>query len=140
MLKIEMKTPADLVRDYALHEIIEPARRRGDKIVRIVAGDVHKALGFTNRAPLVCRTLASKSFLEQNHLRLVSREGPPSGLSTRAVFTYRLDEDSATDGRLAAFLRYRGIAKEVFQSLGGGEAFIKSEREEFDASVAKDKA
>jgi hypothetical protein len=26
---------------------------------------------------------------------------------------------------------YRGIAKEVFQSLGGGEAFIRGEREHF---------
>ena len=26
---------------------------------------------------------------------------------------------------------YRGIAKEVFQDLGGGEAFIRSEREGF---------
>jgi hypothetical protein len=26
---------------------------------------------------------------------------------------------------------YRGIAKEVFQDLGGGEAFIRGEREHF---------
>jgi hypothetical protein len=30
-----------------------------------------------------------------------------------------------------AFLRLRGIAKEVFRSLGGGEAFIRRERENF---------
>jgi hypothetical protein len=27
--------------------------------------------------------------------------------------------------------RYRGIAKEVFQGLGGGDAFIRGERERF---------
>jgi hypothetical protein len=29
--------------------------------------------------------------------------------------------------------RYRGIAKEVFQDLGGGDAFIRGERERFMA-------
>jgi hypothetical protein len=34
--------------------------------------------------------------------------------------------------------RLSGIAKEVFESLGGGEAFIRSEREQFYAFVKDD--
>jgi len=34
---------ADQVREQARQEYIEPARRRGDSIVRIVAGDVQKS-------------------------------------------------------------------------------------------------
>jgi hypothetical protein len=33
------------------------------------------------------------------------------------------------------FLKLRGIAKEVFNSLGGGEAFIQKERERFHGPV-----
>jgi hypothetical protein len=29
------------------------------------------------------------------------------------------------------FQKLRGVAKEVFRSLGGGEAFLRKEREEF---------
>ena len=58
----------------------------------------------------------------------------PSGMSTTVVFTYRLlgaGVPEGDSGLEAAFLKVRGIAKEVFRSLGGGEAFIKREREHF---------
>jgi hypothetical protein len=35
---------ADQVREHVRHQYIEPARRRGDSTVRIVAGDVQKAV------------------------------------------------------------------------------------------------
>ena len=120
---------SDLVREYVRREYLEPAQRRGDREIRIVAGDIHRALRFHNRVPLVCNALASKRFLEENQLHLESREGPPSGLSTTVVFTYRLmGEDSARSSPAAAspFLRLRGIAKDVFQALGGGESFIRA--------------
>lgn len=132
--------PTELVKDYARRQVIDPARRNGNKTVRIVAGEIHKALGFTNRVPLVCNALASKGFLKENRLHLESRQGPPSGLSTTVVFTYRLENGGKPEeSRLSSFLRYRGAGREVFQALGGGEAFIQSEREQFDASMAKDK-
>ena len=122
------------VRDYVRREYIQPARRRGDVTVRIVAGEVHKALRLTNRVPTVCDALASGKFLEQNDLTIEQREGPPSGRSTTVTFVYRLKPEHHTetpqDAR-APFLRLRGIAKDVFQSLGGGETFIQKERERF---------
>ena len=129
-------TKADSVREYARRVYIEPARKRGDITVRIVARDVHKALGLHNRFPLVCSALNSHKFLEENHLA-VKAEGPPSGMSPNMTFTYRLlDHNHLAQGGVETdpLLRLWGIGKEVFQELGGGEAFIRSERENFYGS------
>jgi hypothetical protein len=125
----------DRVREYARRQYIEPARKHGDIMVRIVAGDVHKALGLRNRPTQVCDALRSWKFLEDNHLALMKEEGPPSGMSTTMTFTYRLLEiGQGPNGEPDPFARLYGIGKEVFESLGGGEAFIRSERENFYGS------
>jgi hypothetical protein len=117
---------SDSIREYARRNYIEPARRRGDSRVQIVAGDVEKAVNLRNRTPLVCQALRSRKFLEENHLVIEKEEGPPSGLGTRMKFSYRLTE--VTHAGQSPFLRLRGVAKDVFQSLGGGEAFLRGER------------
>jgi hypothetical protein len=125
----------DQIRDYARREYIEAARRRREATVQIVAGDVHKALHLSNLVPAVCQALSSRRFLEENRIALESRVGPPSGLSTTVRFTYRLlGEKGASDSAdsRSPFLGMRGIAKQVFQALGGGEAFIRAERDQFD--------
>jgi hypothetical protein len=126
-------SPTDQVRDYARRQYIDAARRRGESVVQIIAGDVHKALGFSNRIAVVCNGLSSKSFLQENRIVLESREGPPSLVSTTVRFTYRLlQENGDRPGSQSPFLGLRGIAKQVFQALGGGEAFIRAERDQFD--------
>ncbi len=128
---------ADRVREHARQEYIEPARRRHESTIRIVAGDVQKAVRLINRVSLVCQALKSHKFLDENHLVLEKWDGPPSGMSTTVAFTYRLmNETGQTSGPPveSPFLRLRGIAKDVFQSLGGGEAFIRKEREQFYGS------
>jgi hypothetical protein len=125
---------ADQVRAHARHEYIEPARRRGDSAVRIVAGDVQKAVRLVNRTALVCQALKSHKFLEENHLALEKWDGPPSGMSTTVTFTYRLAGQKPAAAQIpgeSPLLQLWGIGKEVFQSLGGGEAFIRSEREQW---------
>jgi len=129
-----MKKPnhSDRVREYARREYIEPARRRGDSTVRIVAGDIQKAVNLSNRAPLVCQALRSHKFLKENRLALEKWEGPPGGMSTTVQAVYRLEgepEQAVNRQDESGFLKYYGIAKEIFESLGGGEAFIRSERE-----------
>jgi hypothetical protein len=57
-------------------------------------------------------------------------------MSTTVAFTYRLAGKRPADtdpeeSSLLRLLRLQGIGKEVFQSLGGGEAFIRRERERF---------
>jgi hypothetical protein len=128
------QTHADRVREHARHEYIEPARRRREPTVRIVAGEVQKAVRLSNRVALVCQALKSHKFLDENHLVLEKWDGPPSGMSTTVIFTYRLTDEAgqtSSESAESLFLQLRGIAKDVFQSLGGGEAFIRKEREEF---------
>jgi hypothetical protein len=59
-------------------EYVEPALRRGDSTLEIVAGNVHKSLGLNNRVPIVCQALKSRDFLDENHLEIEKIEGPSS--------------------------------------------------------------
>jgi hypothetical protein len=128
------RKPTDMVRHYAREAYVTPAKRRGESEIRIVVGDIQKAVGLTNRVPLVCQALQSRKFLEENHLILERREGPPSGLSTTVTFTYRVDEEdpkNASESSMSPLLELWGAGSEVFKSLGGGEAFIRGERRRF---------
>lgn len=131
---MQEKTHADRVRELARREYIEPARARHESVVRIVAGKVQKAARLSNRVPLVCQALKSSKFLDENHLVLEKWEGPPSGLSTTVTFTYRLLDDEKKKPAPRPewpFMKLRGLAKDVFRGLGGGETFIRQERERF---------
>src|SRR5215472_7939973 len=101
----------DRVRNYAVEEYIEPARRRGQAMVTIVAGDIHRALRLQNRVPLVCNALRSKEFLRRNHLRIESQQGPPSMMSTTVTYTYALEDLAPAQSEQSSFYQLRGIAK-----------------------------
>ena len=133
-----MRGDTQRVEEFVRLEYVEPALRRGDSQLEIVAGNVHKSLGLNNRVPIVCQALKSLAFLEENHLEIDRIEGPPSGQGTRVKLTYRLLDkpsrsvrESESELEESPLLRLWGIGKEVFQSLGGGEAFIRRERERF---------
>ncbi|HEY6305599.1 MAG TPA: hypothetical protein VI488_03955 [Candidatus Angelobacter sp.] len=130
---------SDLVRNHVIERYLRPALQKGDAVISINVGAVHRELGFNNRVPLVCAALKSKKFLGENGLRIVSQTGPPSGQSTTVTFTYEL-RASSTQGTASAnpLIGLRGIAKDIFKKLGGGEAFIRSERNSF--SSERDKA
>ena len=130
----EKSSAAQDVRDFVRKQYIEPARRKGQKRVRIVAGDVHRALNMQNRVPNVCTALTSKILLRENHLVIEEKEGPPSGLGTRMTYIYRLLEPEDQYGRQPeahTFEKLRGLLSEALQSLGGGEAFLRKERSRF---------
>jgi len=131
-------TQSDQVIQYVQRSYIEPAKKRGDSAVSIKAGDVHKALRWSNRVPSVCQALSSKRFLEQNHLTLIEKQGPPSGLSTTTVFTYRLQAQGELPAKpvkkASLLLSLQGAGKEVFKKLGGGEAFLREERRSWNAA------
>ena len=128
---------ADRIRDHARTKYIEPSRRRGELTVTIVAGEVEKELGLQHLTPAVCSALKGRKFLERNHVTLEKWEGPPSGQSTTVKFTYRLGnrQSAAKPGEspVLRLLELWGIGKEVFESLGGGEAYLRSLREPFYA-------
>jgi len=124
---------SDLIRQHASEVYISAARRRGDRTLAINVGAVHKALGLSNRVPLVCAALGSKKFLMENHLRLLSKTGPPSGQSTTVTYTFEFLEAQSSPGNQDAWTRLRGALKDVFSELGGGEAYLRAERSAFRA-------
>ena len=79
---------ADDVREHCRIHYVEPARTRGDSTITIRAGDVHTALGYKNRHPLVCSSLGAKTFEEMCRVERTALEGPHSGANT--VFTFRI--------------------------------------------------
>lgn len=79
---------ADDVREYCKITYIDPVRRRDQKTVTIRSGDVHSALNYRNRYPLVCSAIGSNRFEEICNLKRVSVEGPLNGVST--LFTFEL--------------------------------------------------
>src|SRR5579864_8123170 len=85
-----LSSASDLVRRHASDAYLRPAHRRGDRTFAVNVGAVHKALGLSNRVPLVCAALTSKKFLEEHGLKLISKTGPPSGQSTTVTFTYEI--------------------------------------------------
>lgn len=126
---------SDLVRQHVRETYLRPTLHRGERTFAVNVGAVHKALALNNRVPLVCLALGSKKFLTENHLRMLSKTGPPSGQSTTVTLTYEiLDRDEKNSPPTDPWLELRGIAKDLFASLGGGEAFIREERRKFSNS------
>ena len=127
---------SDLIRKHVEQHAVEPALRAGQKEFSIVSGDVHRALGFQNRVPLVCQALRSKQLLRNNNLILKSESGPPSGLSTTMIFTYRFAQPGAqvTTGvqKTSALRGLIGRGKQLWSQWGGGEAFLERERASFE--------
>ena len=79
---------ADNVRDYCIVNYVDPARHNGERYVEIKAGDVHHALNYRNRFPLVCSALGSNTFEATATVRRVSIEGPLNGSNT--IFRFEL--------------------------------------------------
>jgi hypothetical protein len=131
-------TYSDQVIEFVRHSYLEPAAKSGESLVRIKAGDVHKALRWTNRVPSVCQALASKRFLEENHLELVATHGPPSGLSTTTVYTYRVKSGRSETQKQNGLRALRGRGKEMFRRLGGAEKWLLRERANFYSSQQKE--
>jgi hypothetical protein len=81
-------TYSDEVRKYAYENYIRPAQERGERVVGIRAGDVHTALRFKNRLPLICTALGAMKFRQKYGLVLRGIEGP--GQSTTTTFVFEL--------------------------------------------------
>jgi hypothetical protein len=128
----EGNTGSDAVRRHAYEKYISAARRRRETTVAINVGEVHRALALNNRVPLVCAALGSKKFLTEHGLRILSKTGPPSGQSTTVTFTYEIvkaEPQKPTADQ--AWQSLRGIAKDIYASFGGGEAYLRQERANF---------
>lgn len=78
----------DAITQYAIDKYITPARNRGDYVVGILSGDIHRALGKMNQLPQVCSKLGSNVFQREARVRRIALEGPTNGAN--ALFVYRL--------------------------------------------------
>lgn len=123
---------ADQIRVHAREKYVLPARQRKQKRFSINAGDVVRELRLTGRAPAVCSALKTRQFLERNDLRLVGASGPKSGQSTTVTYTYEFVEGGRSSPEHDdSWKKLRGILKDVFAELGGGEAYLQAERSTF---------
>jgi hypothetical protein len=129
---------SDLIRDHVREVYLKAAVRRAESTFTVNVGAVHKALKLANRVPQVCSALESKKLLDENQLRIVSKTGPPSGQSTTVSFTYEiLESKGKPPSPVHPFMGLRGVAKELFRKLGGGESFIQSERAKYAGKQEK---
>jgi hypothetical protein len=123
---------ADKIRLHGKERYVLPARKRGDKRFSIQVGDVVRKLRLIQRVPAVCSALKTGKFLRDNNLRLVQTTAPKSGQSTTVVYTYEfVDPKSSPAKQGDAWARLQGALKDVFEELGGGEAYLRAERSAF---------
>jgi hypothetical protein len=127
----ELVTDAEKIRVHAREKYVIPARKRSETRFSIRAGDVVRDLGLVGRTPAVCNALRGRKFWQANNLRLVEVSGPKSGQSTTVVCTYELAEGKPSSQREDPWVQLRGAMKDVFAELGGGEAYLRAERDNF---------
>lgn len=127
-------TKADRIRSHVGQQYVEPARRRGDMTITVVAGAVLRDLQLGgDYAASVCSALRARKFLKDNNLELVKAVGPKSMMSTTTAFTYRLlrTESGQRGSTRSAVWDLLGAGRETFAALGGGERWLREERESF---------
>lgn len=123
---------SDLVREQATRNYVQAARRKGVHTFSINVGDAHRDSKLRNRVPLVCMALKSRKFLQANGLRLVSESGPPSGMSTTVTYTYEfVGAEPSPEAGADPWTRLRGALKDIYAEFGGGESYLRKERERF---------
>ena len=124
---------ADAIRNHTREKYVLPARAKRVSRFTIRPGDVVRELGIGgHRAPAVCSALKTQRFLKDNRLRLIEATRPKSGQSRTVTYTYEFVGD-ARPKQEDAWTSLRGALKDIFQAMGGGEAYLHSERSHFRA-------
>jgi hypothetical protein len=131
--------PTEMTKKHVIEKYVNPARERGAETIQVRVGNVLKEMGWTNRTPSVFSTLSSRAFQREAGMELIEKRGGPAsgGPSTTVEFVYRLVPASAgapvskpsvppNGSGLKALV---GILADTFRQLGGGEAYLKAERE-----------
>ena len=141
--------PTDQAKAHLIATYVEPARMRKEATVRVRVGNVLKELGWTNRTPSVFSTLSSREFQQEAGVELIEKTGGPSsgGPSTTWQFVFRVleypEKSSETRGQLTGrggLLALYGICADMYRAVGGSEAFIRAQRENFGSIVPDDPA
>jgi hypothetical protein len=127
---------SEKIAEHVITHYVEPARRTGQTMIEVQAGKVHRDLGWKNRVASVCTTLESQKFLKENHLFLLHVSGPASGRSTTVSFAYgvldprkEMEECTPKTPQGEKLKALYGLSSKAFGELGGGEEFLRRERE-----------
>ena len=96
-LEVFPMTVSDEVREYTYQHYVEPARKNGQKVIKVLARDVHNALGLKKRFPLVCGALGTELFEQRYKVRRQRIEGPVHGANT--TFWFEILDTQATSWR-----------------------------------------
>ena len=88
-----MLRQADSIREYVARNYVDPARRRGQRTVKVRAGEVVEGMGLAGRCPNVCSALDARVFGDRYPVRLVNRSGPRQ--SPTATWEFEVLDDSA---------------------------------------------
>jgi hypothetical protein len=125
---------AEMTKRHVITKYVNPARSRGKDRVEVRVGNVVKELGLSNRTPSVFSTLSSQNFQREAGLELIEKRGGPAsgGPSTTVQFVYRVlgKEPTREHSKGASdLMTLYGIGAEVFRQLGGGEEYLRRERE-----------
>ena len=126
---------SDATKRHVIAKYVKPARTRGERKLEVRVGNVVKELGLTNRTPSVFSTLSSVSFQREAGLELIEKRGGPEsgGPSTTVQFVYRVLEDKESSNKRIDksddLISLYGIGGDVFRQLGGGDEYLKRERE-----------
>ena len=88
---------ADLIRAHALKHYVEAARRKGQKTLTIVAGEVGRDLGLSARMRNICQALKGRQFLEIAGLCWLNPKEYRVSATTR--FHYEIEDGQPSSGR-----------------------------------------
>jgi len=130
--------PTEQTKRHVIAAYVEPARKRGDHRIQVRVGSVQKELGWTNRTPSVFSTLSSREFQQEAGVELVEKLGGPAsgGPSTTVQFVYEVlkrDSNVAPASKVlpngTGLMDLYGIFADAFKQLGGGEEYLRRERE-----------
>lgn len=147
-----MKTGrSEQIRQLAKENYVDPAIRTGQREFSISVRGILELLppGFPrNHTPQICSSIQTAKFLNQNGLRIVRVEGPPSGQSTSVVVHYSVAGRSTTSSKQPEASRsdaaeraqrltngLKGLLRDEIGEYGGAEKFVRWVRSD-DEEVA----
>jgi hypothetical protein len=126
---------SDATKRHVITKYVNPARSRGERSLEVKVGNVVRDLGLANRTPSVFSTLLSRTFQREAGLELLEKRGGPAsgGPSTTVHFVYRILREKESSQKVNSWgedlMSLYGIGGDVFRELGGGEEYLKRERE-----------
>ena len=130
--------PTEKTKMHVISTYVQPARQKGEKTIQVRVGNIQKELGWTNRTPSVFSTLLSKDFQQEAGLELIEKIGGPisGGPSTTWQFVYKVLGEAEQPAPVAKAVlngsglrALYGLCAETFKARGGGEEFLRRERE-----------